>query len=67
MQHETKSLTKIHNEYKYPWSVFVGVAGFPGKLFIPLLSSKHVLTVVQRSDRIFLLEGVLTREKSEPA
>ncbi|KAG8213601.1 alcohol dehydrogenase [Butyriboletus roseoflavus] len=29
--HETGSLTKIHNEFNLPWSVFVGIAGLPGQ------------------------------------
>lgn len=65
MQHETESFTKIHNEYNLPWSVFVGIAGLPGRIFIPSLSLKHALTVVQRPYCIFRLEGVFTCEESE--
>jgi hypothetical protein len=27
----TESLIKVHNEYNLPWSVFLGIAGLPGK------------------------------------
>ncbi|KAG9316282.1 alcohol dehydrogenase [Chiua virens] len=30
VQHEP-SFTKVHNEYNLPWTVFLGVAGLPGK------------------------------------
>ena len=61
-----KSFTKICKKYSLPWSVFVGIAGFPGRLSMPSVS-KHVLTVVQRPDHIFQLEGAFTCEKGEVA
>ena len=46
--------------------MFIGIAGFPGRLSMPSVS-KHVLTVVQRPDHIFQLEGAFTCEKGEVA
>ena len=40
MLHEPESFTKIHNEYNLPWSVFLGIAGLPGKLFISVVVLK---------------------------
>lgn len=34
MLRNTGSLIKVHNEYNLPWSVFLGIAGLPGRLFI---------------------------------
>jgi len=62
--HDSKSFTKIHNEYNLPWSVFVGIAGLPGKLLLSLFS-RHALTVVSRSDRIFRLEGAFACKEGE--
>ena len=40
MLDETEDFTKVHNEYNLPWSVFLGIAGLPGKLFISVVVLK---------------------------
>ena len=67
MLHESEDFTKIHNEYNLPWSVFLGIAGLPGKLFVSVVVLKACADGIQRQDRIFWLEGVFTCEEGEVA